>query len=122
MNRHAALKTAFTALLCHALPCAAITCDELRTQVEAKIRGGGVTLFTVTVMDVATPATGRVVGSCDLGSKKLVYQQTKLSAGTTDKKPPSAPPTPTRSVKPEDPIPTECRDGSISMTGTCKQP
>ena len=114
--------TALTALLCQALPCAAITCDELRTEVETKIRTGGVSLFTVTIMDVATPTTGRVVGSCDRGSKKLVYQQTDVSAGTTDKKPPSAPPTPTRSVKQEDPIPTECRDGSISMTGTCKQP
>ncbi|MFY7940396.1 MAG: DUF1161 domain-containing protein [Burkholderiaceae bacterium] len=122
MNRYTAIKTALTALLLHALPCSAITCDELRTEVEAKIRGGGVTLFTVTVMDVATPATGRVVGSCDRGSKKLVYQQTNVSAGPTDKKPASAPPTPTRSVKQEAPIPTECRDGSISMTGTCKQP
>ena len=122
MNRHTAITTALTALLCHALPCSAINCDELRSEVEAKIRAGGVTHFTVTVMDVATPATGRVVGSCDLGNKKLVYQQTNVSAGATDKKPPSAPPTPTRSVKQEDPIPTECRDGSISMTGTCKQP
>jgi hypothetical protein len=117
-----AITTAIAALLFCALPCSAITCDELRSEVEAKIRGGGAKHFTVTVIDMAAPATGRVVGSCDLGRKKLVYQQTKVSAGPTDKKPPPAPPTSTRSVKQDDPIPTECRDGSISMTGTCKQP
>jgi hypothetical protein len=120
MNRYTTIQTALTALLLHALPCAAITCEELRTEVEAKIRGGGVALFTVTVMDVGTPSTGRVVGSCDRGNKKLIYRQTEASPGNADKTFPLAPPITTRSVKQEDPIPTECKDGSISMTGTCK--
>lgn len=122
MNRHTAIRTAVTAFLWLALPCWAITCDELRTEVEAKIRSSGVTNFSVTVMDTATPATGRVVGSCDRGNKKLIYRQTEASPASPDKTPAVAPPITTRSVKQDDPIPTECRDGSISMTGTCKKP
>jgi Protein of unknown function (DUF1161) len=122
MNRYTAIQTALAALLLHALPCAALTCEELRTEVEAKIRSSGVALFTVTIMDVAMPSSGRVVGSCDRGNKKLIYRQAQASPGNANKPPQPVSPTSTRSVKQEDPIPTECKDGSISMTGNCQSP
>lgn len=121
MIRTVAVNTAFAALLLHALPAWAITCDELRSQVEAKIREAGVAQFTVTVLDAATPSTGRVVGSCDRGNKKLVYQP--ITATVSNRSAPANPAaTPPRKPRQEDPIPTECKDGSISMTGVCKTP
>lgn len=120
MNRCTALKTALTALLLHAMPVWAITCEELRTEIEAKIRGASVSQFTVTVVDTSATSPGRVVGSCERGSKKLVYQQTDASPGNAaaTRTPPATP----RPARQEDPIPTECKDGSISMTGSCKKP
>jgi Protein of unknown function (DUF1161) len=115
-----ALKTALTAVLLHALPCTAITCEELRSEVEAKIRAGGVLQFTVTVMDANTPTLEKIVGSCDRGSKKLVYRQTENTLHGTQK--PASPGVPAaQPPRQEDPIPTECKDGSISMTGVCKK-
>jgi hypothetical protein len=122
MNRRHTLQTALIALLLHALPCSAITCDELRAEVEAKIRGAGVSQFTVTIVDNSVPSSGRVVGSCERGLKKLVYQQTTASPGTPATARALPAPATTRPARQEDPIPTECKDGSISMTGHCKKP
>ena len=122
MKRCIARNTALTALLLNALPCSAITCEELRAEVETKIRGAGVSRFAVTVVDISAPTSGKVVGSCDRGSKKLVYQQAEaLPASPGTARMPTAP-APARPSRQEDPIPTECKDGSISMTGSCKKP
>ena len=54
---------------------AAEPCETLRAQIEAKIVAAGVTHFTVTTVDAGAAAAGQVVGSCELGSKKIVYQR-----------------------------------------------
>lgn len=94
---------------------AATGCDQLRSEVEGKIAAGGVTRFSVTVVDANAPVTsGKVVGSCELGSKKLVYETAPGTPGTAAVAPPAA-----RGAGSER-ILTECRDGTVSMGGACK--
>jgi len=88
-------------------------CDTLRAEIEAKIAASGVTNFSVVTVDAAATASGQIVGSCDLGTKKIVYQR---EGGTT-----SPPPASTSAPAPRgEPLLTECKDGSVSMGGTCK--
>jgi hypothetical protein len=86
----------------------AASCEALSSEIEAKIRGGGLTNFTLTTVDAQAPASGKVVGTCDLGSKKIIYTPQANPAG----------PAPTQSPSPQ-PILTECRNGSVSMGGGC---
>lgn len=88
-------------------------CDTLRAEIEAKIAASGVTNFSVVTVDAAATASGQVVGSCDLGTKKIVYQR---EGGTA-----SPPPASTSAPAPRgEPLLTECKDGSVSMGGSCK--
>jgi hypothetical protein len=54
---------------------AAENCEALRAQIESKIGAAGVTRFAVLTVDADAPASGQVVGSCELGTKKIVYQR-----------------------------------------------
>jgi Protein of unknown function (DUF1161) len=96
-------------------------CDALRTQIEGKIKAAGVASFTVTVVDSAASAAGKVVGSCDRGAKKIVYLQNPASGSAT---PPATPPV-TKAKPPAkaagDAMLTECKDGSTSIGGSCKK-
>lgn len=82
----------------------ALTCDELREQVERKIRMGGVANPRVVVVDAAASAAGRVVGSCARGSRRIVYLPAQLGGAP-------------RST---DSILTECKDGRVLRGGDCK--
>jgi len=94
---------------------AATGCEQLRSEVEGKIAAGGVTRFSVTVVDANAPVTsGKVVGSCELGSKKLVYETTPAAPGTPTAGAPAA------RAPGSERILTECRDGTVSMGGACK--
>ena len=55
--------------------CAADNCESLRIEIEAKIAASGATRFTVSAVDAQATAAGQVVGACDLGSKKIIYQR-----------------------------------------------
>ncbi|SDI58730.1 DUF1161 domain-containing protein [Pseudomonas panipatensis] len=51
-------------------------CEELKAEIETKIQSAGVTAYTleiVTASEVMDP--GMVVGSCEGGSRKIVYQK-----------------------------------------------
>jgi hypothetical protein len=50
-------------------------CDELKGEIEAKIRKNGVEKFTLDVVDKDAQAEGKVVGTCDGGAKKIVYKR-----------------------------------------------
>lgn len=50
-------------------------CEELKAEIEEKIRNNGVTEFTLTVVDRDAPEDGKVVGTCDGGKKKIVYKR-----------------------------------------------
>lgn len=105
-------------------------CEPIRARIEAQIRDAGVATFTVTTVDQDASVPGEVVGSCDNGSKKIVYAKGDAGAnpGPQAAAPASQlPPKPARPAlrQPVNPTPThqiltECKDGSVSMGGTCK--
>jgi hypothetical protein len=51
-------------------------CDELKGEIEAKIKKNGVEKFSLDVVDASADAKdGKVVGTCDGGTKKIVYKR-----------------------------------------------
>ena len=50
-------------------------CNELTGESEAKIKKNGVDKFSLDVVDANAQAEGKVVGTCDGGSKKIVYKK-----------------------------------------------
>jgi hypothetical protein len=51
------------------------SCDELKAEIDAKIKKNGVDKFTLDVVDNDAQAEGKVVGTCDGGTKKIVYKR-----------------------------------------------
>ena len=96
---------------------AAQSCDELRERIDAKVRASGATHYTVTTLDAdaTVGASAKVVGSCELGTKKIVYTRGEVGAV-------AAAPAPTVTARPRgEPLLTECKDGSVSVGGDCKK-
>jgi hypothetical protein len=50
-------------------------CKELQAEIDAKIKKNGVDKFSLDVVDANAQAAGKVVGTCDGGSKKIVYKK-----------------------------------------------
>jgi hypothetical protein len=52
-------------------------CEELKAEIEAKIKANGVPAFTLDIVatDQVKEGDGQVVGSCDGGTKKIVYKR-----------------------------------------------
>ena len=50
-------------------------CGELKGEIEAKIKKNGVEKFTLDIVEKDAQADGKVVGTCDGGSKKIVYKR-----------------------------------------------
>lgn len=89
----------------------AADCETLRAQIDARIRASGTSDFKLTTLDADAKAEGRVVGSCELGTKKIVYTRSRPVA------PAMAASTAPRST----PMLTECKDGSVLLGGDCKK-
>ena len=51
------------------------SCDELKGEIEAEIKKNGVEKFSLDVVEKDAQAEGKVVGTCDGGSKKIVYKR-----------------------------------------------
>ncbi|HUQ75047.1 MAG TPA: DUF1161 domain-containing protein [Burkholderiales bacterium] len=51
------------------------SCDDLKGEIEAKIKKNGVDKFTLDVVDKDAQSEGKVVGTCDGGAKKIVYKK-----------------------------------------------
>jgi translation initiation factor 2 alpha subunit (eIF-2alpha) len=52
---------------------AADNCEQIKSQIEAKIKGLGVPTYKLEVVDADANTGGKQVGSCDGGKKKIVY-------------------------------------------------
>ena len=50
-------------------------CEELKTEIEAKIKANGVKVFTLEIVGSEDKKEGKVVGTCDGGSKKILYKR-----------------------------------------------
>lgn len=85
-------------------------CETIRAGIDAKIRASGVSAFSLTVVPAQAATAGKVVGSCELGTKKIVY----VASGASGAAPAGARPR-------DDRILTECKDGSVSLGGDCRK-
>lgn len=94
---------------------AAENCEALRTQIESKIAAAGVTRFTVTTVDAGAATGGQVVGSCELGSKQIVYRRESTSPA------PEATSNGAPARAGDERILTECKDGTVSVGGDCRK-
>jgi len=50
-------------------------CEELKAEIEARLKAKGVKAWTLEVVAKDEQKEGRVVGTCDGGTKKLVYKR-----------------------------------------------
>jgi hypothetical protein len=51
-------------------------CEELRAEIEVKIQAAGVASYTLEIVpNEEAQDPNMVVGSCDGGSKKIIYQR-----------------------------------------------
>lgn len=57
-----------------------VTCEALKAEIDQKIRTAGVANYALAVADTGASAPGKVVGSCDKGTKKILY----LPSASTD--------------------------------------
>ncbi|MFO7324099.1 MAG: DUF1161 domain-containing protein [Pseudomonadota bacterium] len=55
-------------------------CDELKAEIEQKIRNNGVAVFTLEVVDKDAPGDGKVVGTCGGGTRKIIYRRGEAPA------------------------------------------
>jgi Protein of unknown function (DUF1161) len=121
-------------LACLSAPSYADNCEDLRAQIDAKIKAAGVASYSVAVVDSAASAPGKVVGSCARGQKKIMYAvnaaptalQTKPPVATTSAPVAAASAVPAKKPavavsKSGDAILTECKDGTVSKGGSCKK-
>lgn len=69
--------TLLAASLCSGLAVAAPKpCEELKQEIEVKIQAAGVASYTLEIVPSAeVEDPGMVVGSCEGGSKKIIYQR-----------------------------------------------
>jgi superfamily I DNA and RNA helicase len=54
------------------------TCEELKAEIDAKIKANGVPAYTLEIVpneDAEKDKDAKVVGSCDGGTKKIVYKR-----------------------------------------------
>jgi hypothetical protein len=51
------------------------SCDELKVEIEAKLTAKGVKNFTLTVVPNESVKDQKVVGSCEGGTKKIIYKR-----------------------------------------------
>jgi hypothetical protein len=50
-------------------------CEELKGEIEAKIKKNGIEKFSLDVVEAEAQGEGKVVGTCDGGTKKIVYKR-----------------------------------------------
>ncbi len=65
-----------TALLMITTPAFALkACDELKSEIDAKLKANGVKSYSLEIVPNEQAKDGKVVGTCDRGSKKIVYKR-----------------------------------------------
>lgn len=50
-------------------------CDELKAEIDAKLQAKGVSAYSLEVVDKGSATDKQVVGSCEGGTKEIVYQR-----------------------------------------------
>jgi hypothetical protein len=60
-------------------------CEELKDEITKKLEAKGVTSYTLEIVAKDQDSEGKVVGTCDAGSKKIIYKKTLAAAETPAK-------------------------------------
>ena len=50
-------------------------CEELKSEIAAKLDAKGVSGYSLEVVDKGAAADGKVVGTCEGGAKEIVYKR-----------------------------------------------
>jgi hypothetical protein len=50
-------------------------CDELKSEIEAKLKAKGVKSYTLEIVPNEQVKDEKVVGTCDGGTKKIIYKR-----------------------------------------------
>ncbi len=50
-------------------------CEELKAEIEAKLKAKGVEKYTLDIVAAEEAKDGKIVGSCDGGTKRIVYKR-----------------------------------------------
>jgi Protein of unknown function (DUF1161) len=126
------------ALMALVSPVRADSCEaiqaSIRAKIEAKNAGTRLSTFSLKAIDKDEPSSGRIVGSCDNGAKRILYTANGLAtagvgmgagevvAAKVDSAVQSDMAAPLRVKKPKTgAVLTECRDGSTPVKGECGQ-
>jgi len=67
------------------------TCEDLKTEIAAKLDAKGVKSYTLEVVAKDQDADGKVVGTCGGGTKRIVYRKSAGAAEKSAEKEPSKP-------------------------------
>ncbi|MCY1275321.1 hypothetical protein D9M68_269220 [compost metagenome] len=54
---------------------AAKSCEELKAEIDAKLKAKGVVAYSLEIVDKGSVTDKQVVGSCDGGTREIVYQR-----------------------------------------------
>lgn len=54
---------------------AGMPCEQLKSEIDAKIKANGVANYSLHVVDKDTVTDSKVVGSCAAGTKAIVYKR-----------------------------------------------
>jgi hypothetical protein len=55
-------------------------CEDLKAEIAKKIEANGVKSYTLDIVEKDKEVEGKVVGTCDGGTKKIVYQRGEAPA------------------------------------------
>jgi hypothetical protein len=67
---------------------AAKSCEELKDEIAKKLDAKGVKGYTLEIVAKDKATEGKVVGTCDGDTKKIIYTKTPAPAATPAKEPP----------------------------------
>jgi hypothetical protein len=65
-------------------------CEELKSEIAKKLEASGVKSYSLDIVAKDQDADGKVVGTCDGGSKKIVYRRGAAPAQPAATKEPAA--------------------------------
>ncbi len=72
--------------LCSPLSAQIKPCEQLKTEIESKLKDKGVTGFTLEIVPADQVKDQKVVGSCDGGKKKIIYTKESSTPKNPEKK------------------------------------
>ncbi|WP_433738048.1 DUF1161 domain-containing protein [Pseudomonas putida] len=51
------------------------SCEELKAEIAAKLDAKGVSGYSLEIVDKGSASGGKVVGTCEMGTKEIVYKR-----------------------------------------------